>query len=164
MLAPILDAWQRSPLRQRFLALSARERRLAMIVAATAGLFLVYAIVDPLFRFHASASARYASEWEDLQWMRANRDAVEISATEDAGEADPQSRLSAINSVAKEYGLVLRRIQPEEGAVSVQVENRSFETVIRWSHALENRRGFEIADASIDVQGPGIVNARFRVR
>ena len=164
MLAASLAIWERSSLRRRFDALSTRERRLAMAVAVVGGLFLVYAVVSPLLTFHATALARYAAEQQDLQWMQANRSAVKAPSGGDAGGVEPQTRLSTINAAAKARGLPLRRIQPEEGAVSVQIERQPFETVIRWSHALETQHGMEIVDASVDAQEPGVVNARFRVR
>lgn len=164
MFAFVVRAWEESPLRKRFDALSGRERRLTLAVAAAVGLFFVYSVIGPLLTFHDEAIARQAAEQRDLRWMQANRDTAQAPAQREEGNVEPQSRLSAINAVANEHGLPLRRIQPEEGAVSVQIENKPFEKVMRWSHALETRHGLEIVDASVDVQDPGLVNARFRFR
>lgn len=164
MLGFIRGAWEQSPLRRRYETLSDRERRLAIAVATAAVALFVYSLVSPLLTFHATALARHATEQEDLRWMQANRTAAERSDQESGQPVEAQSRLSTINAAAKELGLPLRRIQPEEGSVSIQIENKPFDTVLRWSHVLETRHGLEIVDASVDVQQPGIVNARFRVR
>lgn len=164
MFAFAVRAWEESPLRKRFEALSGRERRLALGVAVALVLFLIYSVVGPLLTFHDTALARHAAEQRDLRWMQANREAAQAPSQRNDDNVEPQSRLSAINAVANEHGLTLRRIQPEEGAVSVQIENKPFEKVMRWSHALETRHGLEIVDASVDEQAPGTVNARFRFR
>ena len=72
--------------------------------------------------------------------------------------------MSTINAAAKNFALPLRRIQPEADGFSVQIEAQLFEDVIRWSHSLQSQHGIEVVNASIDVQEPGTVNARFSVR
>ena len=164
MFESIARAWEQSPLRRHYEALATRERRLAIACLAALGLALAYAGVAPLFDFHSAAIKRYAKEQDDLQWMKANRSVAETPSRFSDRATDPPARMSTINIAAKDFALPLRRIQPEADGFSVQIEAQVFENVIRWSHALESRHGIEVANASIDVQDPGIVNARFSVR
>ncbi len=157
----LADLWNRSPLRRRYDALAPRERLLVVACLAVLGMALLYAVVSPLIEFRQTTVARYASEHAGLRWMRANRDAATRQRESSAGS---QARLSTINTVAKEFDLPLRRIQPEAGGFSVQIEAQSFNNVILWTHTLETRHGIEIVSASVDSHDPGVVNARFSVR
>ena len=162
MREPFVEAWRRSSLHRRYDGLAVRERRLAVACLIVAGLALLYAAAAPLIDFRQATVSRYAAERADLRWMQANRDAAtrRLDESESGGEA----RLSTINSAAKEFGLALRRIQPEAGGFSVQIEAAPLDRVMLWSHALETRHGIEVVGASIDVHEPGTVNARFSVR
>ena len=160
----LASAWQQSPLRRRYEALTTRERRLVIGCLAALGLALAYAVVAPLLDFRHAAIERYATEQGDLQWMKANRALAETPSRFGERATSSQARMSTINAAAKELALPLRRIQPEADGFSVQIEAQVFDDVIRWSHALESRHGVEIVNASIDVQEPGTVNARFSVR
>ncbi len=160
MLDLLAEAWHRSPLRTRFEALSRRERLLVAVVAAIIATLLLYAAVKPLLDFRNDAIARQAAEYGDLLWMEDNRGTAALGIPEDG--MGPQA-LSTINAVANGVGLELRRIQPEGDGFSVQVDVQPFNTVVEFTHTLE-RRGLEIASASIDVQQQGFVTARFSVR
>lgn len=156
------DAWQRSPLRGRFEAMSGRERSLAGMGIAIALALLAYATVKPVVEFRAQAVARQDAEYRDLKWMEGNRDEARLRLDESAPQS--QARLSTINAVAKEVGLPLRRIQPEAEGFSVQIERQAFNTVMRFIYTLDQRHGIVISSANIDLQDVGIVNARFSVR
>ena len=159
----LANAWAQSPLRRHYEALATREQRLVIACLAALGLALAYAGVVPLLDFRSDAIERYAKEQDDLRWMKANRSLAE-QARGSSGASAPQARMSTINAAAKNFTLPLRRIQPEADGFSVQIETQLFEDVLRWSHALQSQHGIEVVNASIDVQNPGTVNARFSVR
>ena len=160
MFKTITDALQ--PLRARFQSLSSRERMLVLVCLAAIGMALAYGVIKPLVEYRTTAIARQAREFQDLLWMQDNRELAVSRAAESA--ATSQARMSTINAAAKEVGLPLRRMQPEASGFSVQIDRQPFDTVIRWTHALETRHGIEIASASVDLYEPGIVNARFSLR
>ena len=164
MLEALSNAWQQSPLRRRYEALATRERRLVMACGAALGLALGYAGVSPLLDFRRDAIERHAAEESDLQWMQANRELAAAPSRHSDRATGSQARLSTINAASKEFDLPLRSLQPEADGFSVQIEGQLFDAVIRWSHALESRHGIEVVNASIDVEDPGVVNARFSVR
>ena len=164
MLEALSNAWQQSPLRRRYEALATRERRLAMACGAALGLALLYAGVSPLLDYRRAAIERQVAEEGDLQWMQANRELAATPSRHSDRATGSQARLSTINTAAKEFDLPLRSLQPEADGFSVQIEGQLFDAVIRWSHALESRHGIEVVSASLDVEDPGVVNARFSVR
>lgn len=158
------DLWAATGLRRRYEALALREQRLVVVVLAVAGLALAYSVAVPVLQYRQAAVERLAAEQTDLQWMRDNRERAARPARNSDRAAGPQGRLSTINAAAKEADLALRRLQPDANGFTVQIEAQPFAKVIRWSSALEARHGIEIASVSIDVEAPGIVNARFNVR
>ena len=160
----LANAWAQSPLRRHYEALATREQRLVIACLAALGLALAYAGVVPLLDFRSDAIERFVKEQDDLQWMKANRSLAELASSSSGGTSAPQARMSTINAAAKNLALPLRRIQPEADGFSVQIEAQLFEDVIRWSHSLQSQHGIEVVNASIDVQEPGTVNARFSVR
>ncbi len=162
MLKTILAAWERSPLRRRYDGLTQRERLLVLGCVAAVAVLAVYTAGGPLIEFHEQAVARYETGEEGLNWMRAYRAKAE-SRLDDA-DVGSQALLSTINTVAKEFNLTLRRIQPAAGGYSLLIEAQPFDDVIRWSHTLATRHGIEIVNVSVDRQEPGTVNARFTVR
>ena len=133
-----------------------------LVCLAAIGMALAYGVIKPLVEYRTTAIARQAREFQDLLWMQDNRELAVSRAAESA--ATSQARMSTINAAAKEVGLPLRRMQPEASGFSVQIDRQPFDTVIRWTHALETRHGIEIASASVDLYEPGIVNARFSLR
>jgi type II secretory pathway component PulM len=160
MLDFVAEAWHRSPLRTRLDALSPRERLLVAVAATIIAGLVFYAAVKPLLDFRSAAVARQAAEYADLLWMEDNREAAALSIPADGMGSQA---LSTINAVASGIGLKLRRIQPEGEGFSVQVDGQPFNTVVQFTHTIE-RRGLEIASASIDLQDAGFVTARFSVR
>ena len=160
----IAEAWAAAGLRARYEALGQREQRLAIVAAAALGAALAYALAATVLESRQEAVERYTAKQADLEWMRRNEARAVRAAGDGASAANAQSQLSNINAAAKDFGLSLRRLQPDATGYTVQMEAAPFAKVIRWSHALEARHGIEIASVSIDVVEPGIVNARFNVR
>lgn len=158
------ELWAASGLRRRYEALALREQRLVVAVLAVAGLALAYAVAAPVLEYRRGAVERLVAEQTDLQWMLDNRERAARPARNSDRAAGPQGRLSTINAAAKAVDLSLRRLQPDASGFTVQIEAQPFAKVIRWSSALEARHGIEIASVTIDVESPGIVNARFNVR
>lgn len=160
MLGAVQDAWQRAPLRRRYMALAPRERLFVAALLAVLAIVFSATLANSLHSFQADAIARYAREHADLQWMRANRSAA---ASRD-GPAAGAASMSTINTTAKDVNLALLRIDPEGEGFSVQIEAKPFDKVLAWSHALETRHGMTVLNASIDRHAPGVVHARFTVR
>lgn len=160
MFGALDDAWRRSPLRRRYLALAPRERLLVAALIAVVAVALAGALADSLRDFRTGAVSRYAREHADLRWMRANRNAAGLRD----GPAIGAASMSTINATAKDFDLALLRIDPEGEGFSVQIEAKPFEKVLLWSHALETRHGMTITSATMDAYDPGIVNARFSIR
>lgn len=160
MFGIVRSAWQRSPLRRRYLALAPRERLFVAALLAVLAVVFAATSVNALRSFHTDAVARYGREHADLGWMRANRSAAASQSGPVAGAAS----MSTINTTAKNLDLALLRIDPEGEGFSVQIEAKPFAKVLAWSHALETRHGMTITSATIDAHNPGVVNARFTIR
>lgn len=156
--------WAGAGLRRRYDGLALREQRLVVAVLALAGLALAYAVAAPVAAYRQAGVQRHVAEQADLRWMRDNQERAGQPTRNSDRAAGPQGRLSTINAAAKDVDLSLRRLQPDANGFTVQIEAQPFAKVIRWSNALETRHGIEIASVSINVEAPGIVNARFNVR
>lgn len=154
------ETWRQSPLRRRYLALSTRERLLVWTFGAVVAVLLVGGLAQSLREYRVRSVARYFAEQADLRWMRDNRSAPALRD----GRSGETPTMSTIDATAKEFGLELRRIDPKGDGFNVQIDAKPFNRVLRWSHALETRHGFEIVSANIDGFEDGLVNARFNVR
>ena len=164
MLAPLVDAWRRSPTRRRFDALAPRERMLLWTCLGALSAALLYGLATSLFAYRSDSVARFAKERGDLEWMQLNRGAASAAFRAGAGAPAQRTEMPTINAAAREFELPLRRIQPEANGISVQIEGQPFEKVVRWTSSLELRHGVEILNARIDRYEAGIVNARFTFR
>lgn len=162
-IAQVVQAWNASSLRRRYEALDRRERVLLKAGSVLIGAAVLWlAAIQPTLDYRAGAIGRLQREGASLGWMTANRALAE--ARRDAGDGAPQAQLSTINRSAGEFGLPLRRIQPDGDGFVVHVEARPFASVIAWMEALETQHGIRVVNVSIDADKPGQVNARLTLR
>jgi general secretion pathway protein M len=150
-------------LRQWYLGLKERERRIVTIgAAALAVLLLGGGVLLPLESAVSSAVSRRDSKLEDLAWMQAH--APEVRA---AGAVLPRNTgeppVVLVDRVGHEAGLAdsLRGTQPSGATgVRVQLEAAPFDTLVIWLATLEQRYGLSTESITVDrTARPGLVNA-----
>jgi len=142
--------------------LQQREQRVVAIGAvALAVLILFGAIMLPLESAVSSAVKTRDTRSADLAWMRQNGPEVQAGSgtlAPDTGEAP----VVLVDRIGRETGLggSLRGTQPSGTGVRVQLEAASFDTLVAWMAALDEKYGFAVDSISVDRTAvPGVVNA-----
>lgn len=152
------------PYRQRWQALSTRDQRALLVMAACLIFFAAWTlVVTPILGHAQRQQDRYRAELENLAWMQANAAVAQQSARQASGALPPgQSLLAVINASAQAAGLSLQRFEPDgETRVRVTLEKAVFTDVMRWLVSLEQQYGIVTGSLTADSPGePGLVNIR----
>ena len=147
---------------QRYSALSSRERRIALVGAIGAALLLVLAVVLPLRRSVHAVEQRVERKRDDLVWLRSM--APQLAGLQSS--APPplhESLVVLIDRTARQSGLehALAGSQPSgNGALSVHLEQASFDALVTWLAQLRDSYGVRVDSAVVDAgNNVGTVNA-----
>ena len=161
-----LFAWFPSlvSLQHRYASVSSRERFLLGIAAYfLLGLFLYYFVLAPSLGYQAEKLRTQVTVTNGLQWMEANRSEA-MRQMGGSGTLRVDNELTTISSSADLYKVAIKRMQPRENQISVELSGQSYLALIRWLVALEAEHGFKIVDARIDKVSDGIVDSRITLR
>lgn len=137
-------------------ARSQRERLLLGALAATAGVWLaVTAVVQPLLGAHAAAEASITRADAALARLAA-LPAADAAAT--TGDAQPAT--AVITATAPDYGMTIRRLEPDGDGARVTLADAGYPEILRWVQALESQHDLHVASIQIDRRpDPGLVSA-----
>lgn len=149
-----------------WLARSARERLLILMAALlVTALLLNVLLVRPLrtARQNAELSLAVASRTLDaVSAARANVGTEQATGGPVVSGEDLRARLV---DLAAQRGLAVSRLQSNErGAIIVQFDQASVQTLFAWLEAAERQLGAEPAQASIFADTSGTVRASFEFR
>jgi general secretion pathway protein M len=148
-------------LRQKFDALSDRERRLVIIGGVVAVVLLLLAVVLPLERGVSQAADRVARKQADLGWIQ--QMAPALAAAPQAAPANAESLIVLIDRSARDAGLgqALTGSQPSgNGAMRTQFEKADFNRLVDWIAMLAQQYGVQAESATFEAGGaPGVVDA-----
>ena len=168
MLTYLINAWRES-LAGRWWRTKAGHERLIYtgLAAAVTAALLWTAVWRPLEDWHAQEMRRLDNAQRLLEWVTLNEGRARAAAT-GAGqpnEAATGSILPTITQAAEAAGIRLARLQPEGGgAVSVSLEQQSFDQVVAWLAKLSEGHGVRAVQASLDAhRSPGFINAQLRL-
>ncbi len=164
----LINAWRASSTSRWWQAKAAHERLIyAALAAATAAALLWIALWRPLADWHAHEMRRLDNAQRLLEWVTINeaRARAAVAGAGQRSEAGTGSILPAITQAAETADIRLARLQPESGgAVSVSLEQQSFEQVVFWLARLSDDSGVRVVQASLDAhRAPGFVNAQLRL-
>jgi len=150
-----------------FLGLEPRERRLVTAGGVVLALLLVYLVVwEPLAARYRQLQDSVAQQRETLAWMQqaaAQVKALQRSVPGGGRGLAGRSLLSVVDQSARAGGLgaALKRLEPDASkGVKVWLEGVSFDQMILWLGNLSRQYQVEVASLSIEPQGAGRVNAR----
>ena len=153
-----------APLHRRFLSASARERVLIGISAyLLVAVILFYVILDPAIGYRAEKQRAQAAASNGLSWMVVNQ----AEARQRGSTQSPirnESKLTVISSSAELHNVTIKRMQPGEDRINVELSGEEYRAVIRWLIALETDHGIELIDIRLDKSGEGIVDSRLTLR
>lgn len=72
---------------------------------------------------------------------------------------------SILTETATEFGMTIRRIEPEHDGAQLTIDDAAFDDVLRWIEALEARHGLRVVALKMDRRpAPGVVSASLTVR
>ena len=152
-MAPSSRAWwrQRSP----------RERALLGAMAVAALVYLVAVVVfQPMLAARAEARDRIARADAGLARLASLGDEPARMA---APTADRPVN-AVVTETATEFGLTIRRIEPEGDGVRMTIEDADFADIVRWIDEVETRQGLRVTAAEMDRRPePGVVSASLTV-
>ena len=149
-------------LRQWYLGLKERERRVVTLGAVAIGVIVLASGVLSLEAAVSAAVSRRDSKRDDLAWMQLHAPEVRAAGNflpQDTGEPP----VVLVDRVGHEAGLAdaLRGTQPSgTTGVRVQLESAPFDTMVAWLATLEQRYGLAVESVTVDrTPRPGLVNA-----
>ncbi|MEI7366837.1 type II secretion system protein M [Pectobacterium sp. 1950-15] len=149
-------------LRQRWQAMSQRERQLMVVCAAVLLLCLVYyAIFQPWQLREEQWERTISREQQTVNWMQ--KQASSIPQGNQAQGENSQRNVSLpilISQSTKRYGLTVVRLQPQGNQASVTLAQSDFNSLLRWLSELEQKNGVKVLSLDVNAveQSPGIVD------
>ncbi|MDC9818676.1 type II secretion system protein M [Pectobacterium polonicum] len=149
-------------LRQRWQAMSQRERQLMVVCAAMLLLCLVYyAIVQPWQLREDLWERTISREQQTVNWMQ--KQASSIPQENQAQGENSQRETSLpilISQSTQRYGLSVVRLQPQGNQASVTLAQSDFNSLLRWLSELERQNGVRVVSLDVNAveQSPGMVD------
>lgn len=149
-------------LRQRWQAMSQRERQLMVVCAAVLLLCLVYyAIFQPWQLREEQWERTISREQQTVNWMQ--KQASSIPQGNQVQGENSQRDVSLpilISQSTKRYGLTVVRLQPQGNQASVTLAQSDFNSLLRWLSELEQKNGVKVLSLDVNAveQSPGVVD------
>ncbi|MEQ9883697.1 type II secretion system protein M [Pectobacterium brasiliense] len=149
-------------LRQRWQAMSPRERQLMVVCAVLLLLCLVYyAILQPWQAREDLWERTISREQQTVNWMQ--KQASSIPQGNQAQGDNSQRDVSLpilISQSTKRYGLSVVRLQPQGSQASVMLGQSDFNSLLRWLGELEQKNGVKVMSLDVNAveQSPGMVD------
>lgn len=152
-------------LKQRYILLSDRDRRLLNFTVFAFIIFTLYRLIfSPAYIYFLSASNNYENQIDNYEWILKQKPIVEKLIKENDTKRDG-SLLSVASSTAKNYQINFSRFEPlGEDRVRLRLENVNFNSLVSWLGELENNKGISASDISLDSSSPGFVSVRLTLQ
>lgn len=144
--------------------LSEKDKKALFILTIFLGIvLLVYGLFLPAFDYQTQAKSRYTQEQALHQWLADQQAFISVKTNQTIEHKQSGSALSIVNASAKEFELILKRVQPEgNGLLRVWLENADFTSTLKWMENL-NQQGLTIIELNVDGTAAGIVNLRLSI-
>lgn len=150
-------------IRNRWAAMSARDRRILLLGAAITLPLLGWALAwQPLEAARETARTAHAETAAQHAEVRALAGQVASRAKSGGGAAGAQSPLTAVETVARDQRLLeqlKRREADGANGVRLVLEHAPADALMRLLERLDQQHGLRVVQAQIDPAGPGRVNA-----
>ena len=152
------------PLIRRFASASLRERLLICIGAyLVLAIFLYYVVLEPAMGFRSEKLRAQVAASNGLSWMVANQAEARQRGSSQA-PVRSESKLTVISSSAELHNVTIKRMQPGDDRINVELSGQEYLAVIRWLIALETDHGLRLVDVRLEKTGEGIVDSRLMLR
>lgn len=141
--------------------LPARDKLALKVLLGFLGpVLLVFGLIMPAYSYMQAGLDNYEQALEDFRWIEANK--ASFSALS-ANEREPgQSLFGLANATSKGFQINFKRYEPVgENALSLWMENISFNSLILWLERLDKRHGVSVKEIAVERLGSeGLVNVR----
>lgn len=129
-------------------------------------LFIYFAILGPVNKYHADSLAARDRQLSLIQYMRASENQARSASTGSQSATSGQSLLTQVSRVAQQIGIKPNRLQPEgSDAVSVWFDSVAFNDLVKMLKRVQSQQGIVVQQISIDREDqPGMVRARIVLR
>ncbi|MEH0835144.1 type II secretion system protein M [Pectobacterium cacticida] len=149
-------------LRQRWQAMSQRERQLMLVCASMLLLCLVYyAIFQPWQQREEQWERTITREQQTVHWMQKQASLIPAGNQAQDGPRDQEVSLPMlISQSTARFGLTIVRLQPQGNQASVTLAPSDFNRLLRWLNELEQQHGVKVMslDVKAIAQHPGMVD------
>jgi len=149
-------------LKGRFQQLSEREQKLVLLSGLIMVIGIVYFLIyAPIQNTIVQGEKSVRAKKELLTWVTQNANkALQLQQSGSQQGKFTGSLPQAVNQTASRQNINIARMQPQGDDLQVWVDNASFDSVLNWLQALENR-GIKITEADVaEGNGPGNVKIR----
>ncbi len=150
-----------------FLGLDAKERKIVLVIAALVTLLFLYGFIwKPLVSDYRSLKSGVAQQQETLSWMRGAAQKIQQLKRSSAGANGGlrgRSLLAVVDQLARSGGLgdSIKRIEPDgKKAVKVWMDGVAFDPMMTWLGQLSNSYQVQPKAISIEQADRGRVNVR----
>jgi len=144
-------------------SLQQRERNLVYLMAAALLIALGYfAAYQPLENKLQRAASSLEREISLQQWLEINGTKLaKLRAEKGKGNSSSGSLDQLVNSSARQFGLTINRLQPQNKKLNVTLENAKFKSVLQWLEQLQQQHGLTLENVDFRAESaPGMVRAR----
>jgi len=144
-------------------SLQQRERNLVYLMAAALLIALGYfAAYQPLENKLQRAASSLEREISLQQWLEINGTKLaKLRAEKGKGNSSSGALDQLVNSSARQFGLTINRLQPQNKKLNVTLENAKFKSVLQWLEQLQQQHGLTLENVDFRAESaPGMVRAR----
>jgi general secretion pathway protein M len=154
-------------LKVRYVQLEQRDRIALNGLGLFFGLLFIYfALLNPMYTYHADSMAARDRQLSLIQYMRASEKQARSAKADTRSTGSERSLLSQVSRIAQQIGIKPNRLQPEgSDAVSVWFEGVAFNDLVKMLKQVQSQQGIVVQQISIDKEDqPGVVRARIVLR
>ena len=133
-------------------SLGNRDRTAVHLLVAFLLASLFYLVVwQPIHDYNEASKSSFVRQSSLLEWMRQNEEAALRSGPATRTERGGGSLLGLVASSAKQHNITLNRYQPEgSDAVSVTLNDESFDRLIAWLDELNRTQGVTVRQFNVN--------------
>ncbi len=154
-----------APLYRHVSSASPRERVFLELAAyLITGIVLYYAVLAPSLAYRSDMLRAQSAASNGLAWMQANQEKAKLRTQGKRSSAQSENRLSMISSSADMHNVSIKRLQPSNDRIDIELAGQEYLSLIRWLVSLENDQGFVLIDARLDKVAEGVVDSRIALR
>lgn len=147
-------------LNQWWQSLQQREQRLVLVCGIAIAVFLFYWLIwQPVHQVKASNQRALQQAEQQLLWLHSVLPQLQQSGV--SVERSSGSLSQILTNSARQYGIRVNRMQPQNEQMQLVLDDVAFEQLLRWLHDLHYQHGLRLVNLDVSLSNqPGIVQVR----